>query len=374
MVDGTIDTITQCEQSITGQYLSYKKSIPLPLTYRKGNNKFLKLRGATGNNLKNVSVDFPLQKLIAVTGVSGSGKSTLINEVLIKALKEKLNHVYDMKMQYKSLEGYQHIDRVIEVSQDPIGRTPRSNPATYVGVFDDIRDLYALLPQSKELGYTKGRFSFNVKGGRCEKCQGDGEIKIEMHFLPDIFIMCDECNGQKYDAETLAIKYKNKSIYDVLNMTVEQAMHFFDSIPGIYHKLQLMCEVGIGYLKLGTNSNHLSGGEAQRIKLAKHLQKKAKGHSIYILDEPTTGLHIHDIAQLLTTLNKIVDQGNTVIVIEHNLELIKTADHIIDLGPEGGINGGKVILTGTPIHFANNSDKSHTAKYLRPYFELQKDQ
>lgn len=370
VVAGPITNIINCPDSITGQYLSYKKLIPTRLTYRGGNHKTLRLRGATGNNLKNVNVDFPLQKLIAVTGVSGSGKSTLINEILIPALKQKLHHTYSMKMQYQSLSGFEHIDRVIEISQDPIGRTPRSNPATYVGVFDDIRDLYALLPQSKELGYTKGRFSFNVKGGRCEKCQGDGEIKIEMHFLPDIYIVCDECNGQKYDAQTLAIKYKNKSIYDVLNMTVDQALEFFDSIPGIYHKLQLMCEVGIGYLKLGTNSNHLSGGEAQRIKLAKHLQKKAKGHGLYVLDEPTTGLHVHDIAQLLQTLNKIVNQNNTVIIIEHNLELIKTADHIIDLGPEGGIGGGRVVLTGTPSYFAQNPQKSHTAYYLRPYFDV----
>ncbi|WP_391591506.1 Excinuclease ABC subunit A [[Mycoplasma] cavipharyngis] len=356
-------------ESITGKYLSKKMEIAVPKFRRSGSGQTIKLRGACGNNLKSINIDFPLGKLIVVTGVSGSGKSTLINEVLIKAINQKLFNQFDTPMAYKSISGYQNIEKIIKISQDPIGRTPRSNPATYVGVFNEIRDLYALLPESKARNYLKGRFSFNVKGGRCERCEGDGEIKIEMHFLPDVYITCDECKGKKYNDETLDIKYRGKSIFDVLDMTILEALSFFENIPNIREKLQLMVDVGIGYLKLGTNANFLSGGEAQRIKLAKHLQKKSFGNALYVLDEPTTGLHVHDIGYLIRILNRIVDHGDTVIVIEHNLELIKMADHIIDLGPDGGDFGGEIIITGTPEQICRAQSSSYTAQYLAPYLK-----
>lgn len=369
VVEGPVNEVLKNKKSITANYLSKRQIIPVPNSRRSGNGKKIVLKKAASNNLKKIDVTFPLGKLIVVTGVSGSGKSTLINEVLIKALRQKMDYFYEPKISYESISGYEEIERVIEVSQDPIGRTPRSNPATYVGVFNDIRDLFTLLPESKKRGYLKGRFSFNVSGGRCEKCQGDGEIKIEMHFLPDVYVNCDECKGRKYNDETLTIKYKGKSIYDVLEMTITNAKKFFENIPSIYHKLKLMEEVGIGYLKLGTNSNHLSGGEAQRIKLAKFLQKKPRNHSLFILDEPTTGLHNHDIANLIKILNRIVNNGDTVIAIEHNLELIKVADHVIDLGPEGGDGGGMVVVTGTPEQICASDSGSYTAAYLKRYLE-----
>lgn len=366
MAEGTPEQVENNPNSLTGQYLSGKMRINVPTTRRGGNGKKIILKGATGNNLKNVNAEFPLDKMIAVTGVSGSGKSTLVLETLVKGLIKANFNPFEQPAPFKNLIGANHIDKIIEVSQDPIGRTPRSNPATYVGVFDDIRDVFASVPEAKEKGYKKGRFSFNVKGGRCERCQGDGLIKIDMQFLPSVYIKCEECHGKRYNEETLNIKFKGKSIYDVLSMPIEEALEFFKNFPIIHRKLQLLQDVGLGYLQLGTSSNVLSGGEAQRIKLAKFLQRRATGKTLYVLDEPTTGLHVHDVAKLIDVLNKIVNNGDTVIVIEHNLDLIKVCDHIIDLGPEGGIRGGTILVTGTPEQIVAASKVSYTAQYLAP--------
>jgi excinuclease ABC subunit A len=366
---GTPTEVMRNPHSITGKYLSGKLNIPVPKVRRSGNGQKIILKGANEHNLKNLEVVFPLGKFIVVTGVSGSGKSTLINETLAKNIQKMLFSPFTKAPSIKSLVGINGLDKLIMVTQEPIGRTPRSNPATYVSVFDDIRELFALLPESKARGYSKGRFSFNIPGGRCEKCWGDGVIRIEMHFLPDVYITCSECNGKKYNDETLAIKYKGKSIYDVLEMSVMEALDFFQNIPNIRHKLELMNDVGLGYIKLGTPATKLSGGEAQRIKLAKFLQKRASNNTLLILDEPTTGLHTHDIKNLINVLNRIVDHGATVIVIEHNFELIKCADHIIDLGPEGGELGGKVIATGTPEQLLTKVNISYTAEYLKKYLK-----
>lgn len=361
---GTVEEVSKSNKSITAQYLSGKLKIEIPKKRRYGNGKTIELIGATGNNLKNVSVNFPLNKLIAVTGVSGSGKSTLINETLIKGIEKKLTNPFIVPAPFKDIKGLKNVDKIVKVSQDPIGRTPRSNPATYVSVFDDIRDLFANTKEAKARGFQKGRFSFNVSGGRCENCSGDGLIKIEMHFLPDVFVKCESCNGKKYNQETLQVLYKGKSIYDVLEMSVIEARDFFYEIPEIKRKLELMVDVGVDYLKLGTSSTHLSGGEAQRIKLAKYLQKKATGKTIYVLDEPTTGLHSHDIAKLIEVLNRIVNNGDTVIVVEHNLDLIKCADYVIDLGPDGGINGGQLVAYGTPEEIIEKKAVSYTGLFL----------
>lgn len=369
MAEGTVEQVKNNPNSLTGQYLSGIKRIEIPKTRRSGNGKKIILKGATGHNLKNIDLEVPLGKMVGITGVSGSGKSTLILETLVKGLiKTNFNNFQDHEP-FKNIIGANHIDKIVEVSQDPIGRTPRSNPATYVGVFDDIRDVFASVPDAKEKGYLKGRFSFNVKGGRCEKCQGDGLIKIDMQFLPSVYIKCEECGGKRYNEETLNIKFKGKSIYDVLQMSIEEATEFFKNIPIIHHKLTLLNEVGLGYLQLGAPSNVLSGGEAQRIKLAKFLQKKATGKTLFVLDEPTTGLHVHDIAKLITVLNKIVDKGDTVLIIEHNLDLIKVCDHIIDLGPEGGKRGGQILVTGTPEQIVSSNKFSYTAQYLAKLFK-----
>lgn len=363
IASGTVDQIKENSESLIGQYLSYKKTIePLDKKRPKANNKLI-LKGARGNNLKNIDLTIPLNKLIAVTGVSGSGKSTLILQTLAKAINKQNFNPFEKPLPYKELIGSHHIDKLIIVSQDPIGRTPRSNPATYVGVFDEIRDVFANLKEAKEKGFTKSRFSFNVKGGRCEYCQGDGIIKIDMHFLPSVYVKCSDCDGKKYNEETLSIRFKSKSIYDVLKMNISEAKDFFKSFPSIYKKLSLLEEVGLGYLELGSNSTDLSGGEAQRIKLAKYLQKKATGKTLYILDEPTTGLHIHDVNNLIKILNRIVNNGDTVIVIEHNLELINECDWIIDIGPEGGKKGGQIVYNG-PTNQIYNQTNSYTAKYL----------
>lgn len=369
MAEGTVEQVKKSPNSLTGQYLSGEKRIEIPKIRRSGSGKKIILKGATGHNLKNVDLEIPLGKMIGVTGVSGSGKSTLILETLVKGLiKTNFNNFQDHEP-FKNIIGANHIDKIVEVSQDPIGRTPRSNPATYVGVFDDIRDVFASVPDAKEKGYLKGRFSFNVKGGRCERCQGDGLLKIDMQFLPSVYIKCEECGGKRYNEETLNIKFKGKSIYDVLQMNIEEAMEFFKNIPIIHHKLSLLNEVGLGYLQLGAPSNVLSGGEAQRIKLAKFLQKKPTGKTLFVLDEPTTGLHVHDIAKLILVLNKIVDKGDTVLIIEHNLDLIKVCDHIIDLGPEGGTRGGQILVTGTPEQIVSSNKFSYTAKYLSKLFK-----
>lgn len=368
MSQGTPDEVQKDPKSLTGKYLNNDLRIEVPKTRRSGNGKKIILKGAKGNNLKNINVTFPLGKLILVTGVSGSGKSTLINETLVKAIQKELFNPFTQPLPYSSITGHQDIDKLVIVDQEPIGRTPRSNPATYVSVFNDIRELFAQIPEAKAKGYNSGRFSFNVKGGICEKCDGNGVLKIEMNFLPDVYIKCDECNGKRYNEETLLIRYKNKTIYDVLEMTIDEATEFFENIPSIHYKLSLMQEVGLGYLKLGTNALLLSGGEAQRIKLAKYLQKRPTGKTLYVLDEPTTGLHMHDIKNLTHILNRIVNNGDTVIVIEHNLDLIKMADHIIDIGKEGGEGGGEVIATGTPEQIIkNNIDESYTAQYLKKY-------
>lgn len=361
---GTYEEILKDDNSLTGKYLSRRLKIDIPKNRRSGNGSKIILKGATGHNLKNIDVVFPLNKLILVTGVSGSGKSTLIMETLVKAIQKENFNPFSEPLPYRNLIGGNHIDKLVIVDQSPIGRTPRSNPATYISVFDDIRELFSRTNDAKEKGYLKGRFSFNVKGGRCEDCRGDGLNKIEMHFLPDVYIKCESCNGKKYNEETLMIKYKNKSIYDILEMPIEEVNEFFINIPQIHSKIKLLVEVGLGYLKLGANSTTLSGGEAQRIKLAKFLQRKPTGKTLYVLDEPTTGLHTHDIAQLIKVFNRIVDHGDSIIVIEHNLELIKVADHIIDIGPDGGINGGVVTASGTPEQVATSLD-SHTALYLK---------
>ena len=361
---GTPEQVAKSKKSITGQYLSGKREIPVPLERRVGNGRFIEVTGAREHNLQNITARFPLGKFIAVTGVSGSGKSTLVNSILKKAIAQKLNRNSDKPGKFKNISGIEHIDRLIDIDQSPIGRTPRSNPATYTGVFDDIRDLFAKTNEAKIRGYKKGRFSFNVKGGRCEACSGDGIIKIEMHFLPDVYVPCEVCHGTRYNSETLEVHYKEKNIAQVLDMTVNDAVEFFKHIPKIERKLQTIKDVGLGYVTLGQPATTLSGGEAQRMKLASELHKRSTGKSFYILDEPTTGLHTEDIAKLLQVLSRFVDDGNTVLVIEHNLDVIKTADHIIDLGPEGGIGGGTIIATGTPEEVAANS-ASYTGQYLK---------
>lgn len=361
---GTPEEVMNCKDSITGQYLSGNRKIEVPQKRRKGNGLFIEVKGAKEHNLKNINVKFPLGKFNVVTGVSGSGKSTLVNDILGKSL---MRYVYQSKERpglHKEILGIENIDKVIEVSQDPIGRTPRSNPVTYTGVFDDIRDLFAQTNEAKMRGYDKGRFSFNVKGGRCEACQGDGLKKISMHFLPDVYVPCEQCEGKRYNEETLQVTYKDKNIYDVLEMTVEEAVDLFDNLPKIRNKIQTLYDVGLGYIKLGQSATTLSGGEAQRVKLASELQKKSTGKTVYILDEPTTGLHSHDVARLIDVLQRIVDQGDTIIVIEHNLDVIKVADHIIDLGPEGGAGGGTIVVTGTPEKVAK-CEKSYTGQFLK---------
>ncbi|HEL2194388.1 TPA: excinuclease ABC subunit UvrA [Streptococcus suis] len=364
VASGTPAQVAKNKKSITGQYLSGKREIPVPLERRVGNGRFLEVTGAKENNLQDVTVRFPLGKFVAVTGVSGSGKSTLVNSILKKAIAQRLNRNSDKPGKFKSISGIEHLDRLIDIDQSPIGRTPRSNPATYTGVFDDIRDLFAQTNEAKIRGYKKGRFSFNVKGGRCEACSGDGIIKIEMHFLPDVFVPCEVCHGQRYNSETLEVHYKEKNIAQVLDMTVNDAVEFFKHIPKIERKLRTIQDVGLGYVTLGQPATTLSGGEAQRMKLASELHKRSTGKSLYILDEPTTGLHTEDIAQLLKVLARFVDDGNTVLVIEHNLDVIKTADHIIDMGPEGGVGGGTVVATGTPEEVAENP-ASFTGQYLK---------
>ncbi|MGM5693105.1 excinuclease ABC subunit UvrA [Streptococcus suis] len=364
VASGTPAQVAKNKKSITGQYLSGKREIPVPLDRRVGNGRFLEVTGAKENNLQDVTVRFPLGKFVAVTGVSGSGKSTLVNSILKKAIAQKLNRNSDKPGKFKTISGIEHLDRLIDIDQSPIGRTPRSNPATYTGVFDDIRDLFAQTNEAKIRGYKKGRFSFNVKGGRCEACSGDGIIKIEMHFLPDVFVPCEVCHGHRYNSETLEVHYKEKNIAQVLDMTVNDAVEFFKHIPKIERKLRTIQDVGLGYVTLGQPATTLSGGEAQRMKLASELHKRSTGKSLYILDEPTTGLHTEDIAQLLKVLARFVDDGNTVLVIEHNLDVIKTADHIIDMGPEGGVGGGTVVATGTPEEVAENP-ASFTGQYLK---------
>ena len=361
---GTPEEVANDENSLTGKYLSGKKSIPVPKERRKGNGKAIKITGASENNLKNISVEFPLGEFVAVTGVSGSGKSTLVNSILKKSLAQKLNKNSAKPGKFKTISGYESIEKIIDIDQSPIGRTPRSNPATYTSVFDDIRGLFAQTNEAKMRGYKKGRFSFNVKGGRCEACRGDGIIKIEMHFLPDVYVPCEVCHGKRYNSETLEVHYKGKSIADVLEMTVEDAVEFFKHIPKIHRKLQTIVDVGLGYVTMGQPATTLSGGEAQRMKLASELHKISNGKNFYILDEPTTGLHSDDIARLLQVLQRLVDAGNTVLVIEHNLDVIKTADHIIDLGPEGGEGGGTILATGTPEEIIDVKE-SYTGHYLK---------
>ena len=368
---GTAQEIMDCPESITGAYLSGRMKIPVP-EVRRTPSGWLTVKGAAENNLKNITVRFPLGVMTCVTGVSGSGKSSLVNEILYKALAKKLNRARTIPGKYKEIQGIEQLDKIIAIDQSPIGRTPRSNPATYTGVFDLIRDLFASTTDAKAKGYNKGRFSFNVKGGRCEACSGDGIIKIEMHFLPDVYVPCEVCGGKRYNRETLEVKYKGKNIYDVLNMTVEDALKFFENVPSITRKIQTLYDVGLGYIRLGQPSTELSGGEAQRIKLATELSKRGTGKTIYILDEPTTGLHFADVHKLIDILRRLSDGGNTVVVIEHNLDVIKTADYIIDIGPEGGDKGGTVIAQGTPEEVANNP-VSYTGQYVRKYLEIDKN-
>ncbi|MGY3704841.1 excinuclease ABC subunit A [Vagococcus martis] len=365
---GTPEEVEKDKNSLTGQYLSGKRKINVPKERRKGNGESVKITGAKENNLKNLSVEFPMGKFVAVTGVSGSGKSTLVNTILKKALAQKINHNSAKPGKFDKITGYESIEKIIDIDQSPIGRTPRSNPATYTSVFDDIRDLFAKTNEAKTRGYKKGRFSFNVKGGRCEACRGDGIIKIEMHFLPDVYVPCEVCHGQRYNSETLEVRYKGKNIAEILEMTVEDAVEFFQAIPKIHRKLQTIVDVGLGYVKLGQSATTLSGGEAQRMKLASELHKRSSGKNFYILDEPTTGLHTEDISRLLEVLNRLVDSGNTVLVIEHNLDVIKTADYVIDLGPEGGDGGGTIVATGTPEEIIK-VEESYTGYYLKEVME-----
>ena len=365
---GSVEDICACPESVTGQYLSGKKYIPVPEKHRAGSGKCLRIRGARENNLKNIDVEFPLGKLICVTGVSGSGKSSLVNEILYKTLAAAKNRVKVRPGKCDGIDGLEYVDKVIALDQSPIGRTPRSNPATYTGVFNDIRDLFASTQDAKLRGYGQGRFSFNIKGGRCEACCGDGLVKVEMHFLPDIYVPCDVCGGKRYNRETLEVKYKGKSIADVLDMTVEEACAFFENHEKIRNKLQTLYDVGLGYVRLGQSSTTLSGGEAQRVKLATELSKRSTGSTVYILDEPTTGLHVADVHRLIYILDKFADAGNTVVVIEHNLDMIKVADHIIDLGPEGGDMGGELVFAGTPEECAQCGE-SYTGQFLKPLLE-----
>lgn len=369
---GTPQEVMNNPDSLTGQYLSGKKFIPIPSERRKPDGRWIEVVGAKENNLKNVSVKIPLGTFVAVTGVSGSGKSTLVNEILYKALAQKLQRAKAKPGEHKTIKGLEHLDKVIDIDQSPIGRTPRSNPATYTGVFDDIREVFAATNEAKVRGYKKGRFSFNVKGGRCEACHGDGIIKIEMHFLPDVYVPCEVCHGKRYNRETLEVTYKGKNIAEVLEMTVEDALEFFGNIPKIKRKLQTLYDVGLGYMKLGQPATTLSGGEAQRVKLAAELHRRSTGRTLYILDEPTTGLHVDDIARLLKVLQRLVDNGDTVLVIEHNLDVIKTADYIIDLGPEGGEQGGQIVATGTPEEVAE-AEHSYTGRYLKPILERDRE-
>ena len=361
---GTAEEVMNTPGSITGDYLSGRKRIPVPTERRKGSGNFLTIRGAAENNLRGVDVSIPLGTFTCVTGVSGSGKSSLVNEILFKRLAADLNRAKTRPGKHAGIEGEEFLDKVIDIDQSPIGRTPRSNPATYTGLFNDIRDLFASTSDAKARGFGPGRFSFNVRGGRCEACQGDGLLKIEMHFLPDIYVPCEVCKGKRYNRETLEVRYKGKNIYEVLEMTVEEALPFFENLPRLYNKLQTLYEVGLSYVKLGQPSTTLSGGEAQRVKLATELAKRSTGKTIYILDEPTTGLHTADVHKLIEVLQKLVDVGNTVVVIEHNLDVIKTADHIIDLGPEGGDGGGNIVVTGTPEEVAQCA-ASYTGQYLK---------
>ena len=368
MAQGTAEEVKKVEGSVTGDYLSGRKQIHVPLKRRKSNGRAIEVKGATQNNLKNINVKFPLGQFICVTGVSGSGKSTLVNEVLYKTIAKELNGSNVKAGKCKEVKGLENIDKIINIDQSPIGRTPRSNPATYTGVFDYIRDLFAGTNEAKMRGYDKGRFSFNVPGGRCEACSGDGVLKIEMHFLSDIYVPCEVRKGKRYNKETLEVKYKGKTISDVLDMTVEEALEFFKNLPKIKNKIQTLYDVGLGYIKLGQPSTTLSGGEAQRVKLATELSKKPTGKTLYILDEPTTGLHIADVHRLVDILQRLVDTGNSIIVIEHNLDLIKTCDYIIDLGPEGGDKGGQIVAVGTPEQVVRN-DQSYTGKFLKKYLE-----
>ena len=368
VAQGTLEEILDNPNSITGQYLSGKKEIQIPEITREGNGNFIEIVKANENNLKNINVKFPLGKFTCITGVSGSGKSTLINDILYKGIASKINKLRDRPGKHKEIKGIENIDKIINIDQSPIGRTPRSNPATYTGVFDMIRDLFASTNEAKARGYQKGRFSFNIKGGRCEACKGDGIIKIEMHFLPDVYVPCEVCKGERYNRETLQVKYKDKTIADVLDMNVEEALKFFESIPNIKRKLETLMDVGLSYIKLGQPSTQLSGGEAQRIKLATELSKRPTGKTLYILDEPTTGLHMADVDKLIQVLQKLADTGNSIVVIEHNLDVIKTCDYIIDLGPEGGDKGGKIVATGTPEE-VSKVEGSYTGKFLKKYFE-----
>ena len=364
VAQGTLEDIMACPESLTGQYLSGAKKIPVPAVRRPGNGHSLKVFGCRENNLRGIDVDIPLGTFTCVTGVSGSGKSSLVNEIIYKTLAGKLNRARVRPGRCDRFEGIEHLDKVICIDQSPIGKTPRSNPATYTGLFNDIRDLFASTAEAKARGYGPGRFSFNVKGGRCEACCGDGLVKIEMHFLPDVYVPCDVCHGQRYNRETLEVTYKGKNIYEVLDMTADEALVFFENLPRLREKVQTIVQVGLGYVKLGQSSTTLSGGEAQRVKLATELSRRSTGSTMYILDEPTTGLHMADVHKLIEVLQALVDAGNTVLVIEHNLDVIKTADHLIDLGPEGGSGGGQIVATGTPEEMAAN-DASYTGYYLR---------
>ncbi|KAB7686654.1 ATP-binding cassette domain-containing protein, partial [Plesiomonas shigelloides] len=370
VAEGTASEIMANPNSVTGQYLSGQREIAVPAERTPADPaKVLRLIGARGNNLKDVTLSIPVGLFTCVTGVSGSGKSTLINDTLFRIAHRELNGATaEEPAPYREIQGLEHFDKVIDIDQSPIGRTPRSNPATYTGIFTPIRELFSGVPESRARGYTPGRFSFNVRGGRCEACQGDGMIKVEMHFLPDVYVPCDQCHGKRYNRETLEIKYKGKSIHEVLDMTVEDAREFFDAVPALARKLQTLMDVGLSYIRLGQSATTLSGGEAQRVKLARELSKRDTGKTLYILDEPTTGLHFADIQQLLTVLHKLRDHGNSIVVIEHNLDVIKTADWIVDLGPEGGSGGGEILVAGTPETVAESAD-SHTARFLKPILQ-----